>query len=347
MKKKVLVTGGLGYIGSHTVVRLVESGYDPIIVDDLSNSFITVLDGIEKICGRRPTFEHIDLKDPTLVTHLFEKYPDISGCIHFAAYKSVNESVASPLTYYQNNLISMLNLISHFERLDRHVSFIFSSSCTVYGDSDQMPLTEQSPILPAKSPYGNTKQIGEEMIKDISLAHKEDQENKTCFVSLRYFNPVGAHPSAHIGELPIGVPQNLVPFITQTAAGWRDSLSVFGSDYPTRDGTCVRDYIHVLDLADAHVAALGYIDQHRLPYDVFNVGTGEGTTVLEVIQAFEQSTRQSLAYSLTERRPGDVTQAYADTTKINTKLGWQPRYTLHDSMKTAWEWQKQLKRPTT
>lgn len=336
---KILVTGGLGFIGSHTVVELQNEGFEVVVIDDLSNSSIDVLHGITSITGKTPIFEKLDLKDKSKVKKFFKAHQDIKGVIHFAASKAVGESVQKPLMYYENNINTLVYVLHEVCNLS-DANVIFSSSCTVYGQADVMPITEDAPVKPAESPYGNTKQIGEEIIRD------------TCNVipnlraiSLRYFNPIGAHPSANIGELPIGVPQNLVPFITQTAAGLRDCLSVFGDDYPTADGTCIRDYIHVVDLAKAHVVALQRLlkGQNKSNFETFNVGTGVGSSVLEVIQSFERVTGLSLNYKIAPRREGDVTQAYADTTKANLELGWQAKSTLDDAMKSAWLWEKNIR----
>ncbi|MGB0836506.1 MAG: UDP-glucose 4-epimerase GalE [Flavobacteriaceae bacterium] len=332
--KKILVTGGLGYIGSHTVVQLQEAGYEVQIIDDLSNTKIEVLDQITSITGIKPSFTELDLKDKNAVHDYFEtNRPD--GLIHFAASKAVGESVEQPLKYYENNINTLVYVLE--EMTERSLSnFIFSSSCTVYGQADQLPITESAPTKTAESPYGNTKQIGEEIIKD------------TCKVSnfkaiaLRYFNPVGAHASAKIGELPLGVPQNLIPFVCQTAAGIRKELSVFGDDYPTEDGTAVRDYIHVVDLAKAHIAALERLlkNDNKGNFEIFNVGTGLGTSVLEIIKTFEKVNDLKLPYKIVGRRAGDITSAYADTQKANHELGWKAEETLKSALKSAWEWQK-------
>ncbi|WP_104734721.1 UDP-glucose 4-epimerase GalE [Hanstruepera ponticola] len=336
---KILVTGGLGFIGSHTVVELQNEGFEVVVIDDLSNSSIDVLSGITSITGKSPVFEILDLKDIQKVQGFFKNHQDIKGVIHFAASKAVGESVQNPLKYYENNLNTLVYVLQELSVLPTS-NFIFSSSCTVYGQADVMPITENAPVKSAESPYGNTKQIGEEIIQD------------TCNVvpnlkaiSLRYFNPIGAHPTAKIGELPIGVPQNLVPFITQTAAGLRDCLSVFGDDYPTPDGTCIRDYIHVVDLAKAHVVALQRLlsGNNEANYETFNVGTGVGSSVLEVIQSFERVSGLSLNYKIAPRREGDVIQAYANTTKANNVLGWKAQSTLDDAMKSAWLWEKQIR----
>ncbi len=335
---KILVTGGLGFIGSHTVVELQEEGFEVVIIDDLSNSSEDVLKGITKTTGIKPILEIIDLKEQALVKDFFERHHDIKGAIHFAASKAVGESVKEPLKYYENNINTLVYLIKHLNKL-HHSNFIFSSSCTVYGQSEELPITENAPIKPAESPYGNTKQIGEEIIKDVCKANNDMQA-----IALRYFNPIGAHPSGHIGELPIGVPQNLVPFITQTAIGIRAQLSVFGGDYPTKDGTCVRDYIHVVDLAKAHVIALQRLlkKNNASNFEVFNLGTGKGSTVLEVIQSFERVSEQQLNYKIVDRREGDITAAYAETTKANQDLGWKAELTLDDAMASAWQWEQKI-----
>ncbi len=338
MSKKILVTGGLGYIGSHTVVALQEKGFEVIIIDNLSNSSLEVLGGITRITKVSPQFEKLDLRDKTAVSGFFDKYPDVEGVIHFAASKAVGESVENPLLYYENNLNTLIYLLQQLSE-KQAPKFIFSSSCTVYGQADELPITEAAPVKKAESPYGNTKQIGEEIIADTC---KVTSHLKA--ISLRYFNPIGAHPSAHIGELPIGTPQNLVPFITQTAAGIREKLSVFGKDYPTPDGTCIRDYIHVMDLARAHVVALERIlnDEQADRYEVFNLGTGKGNSVLEAIQAFEKVSGKNLPYEFAERREGDVIAAYADTTKANEVLNWKAEYGIEEALESAWKWQQQL-----
>lgn len=338
MKEKILVTGGLGFIGSHTVVALLEQGYEVVIIDNLSNSSIDVLGGITKITQKTPEFEKFDLRNKELVIDFFEKHQDIKGVIHFAASKAVGESVENPLLYYENNLSSLIYLLKQLSKME-DVSFIFSSSCTVYGQADTMPITEDAPVKKAMSPYGNTKQIGEEIIQDTCKVHPNLKA-----ISLRYFNPVGAHPSAEIGELPIGTPQNLIPFITQTAIGKREKLSVFGDDYPTNDGTCIRDYIHVTDLAKAHVVALQRLlsNESAGNYDVFNLGTGKGNSVLEVIQTFEEVTGEKLPYKITDRREGDITAAYADTHKANNVLKWKAENSLGDALRSAWKWEKKV-----
>ena len=337
--KKILVTGGLGFIGSHTVVELQNEGFEVVIIDDLSNSSLKVIDGITAITGKVPIFEKLDMKDQRALIDFFQKHDDISGVIHFAASKAVGESVQKPLHYYENNLNTLVYILKAVLGLQTS-NIIFSSSCTVYGQADKMPITESAPIKPAESPYGNTKQIGEEIIKDVCKVEKELKA-----IALRYFNPIGAHPSAKIGELPIGVPQNLVPFITQTAAGLRESLSVFGDDYPTPDGTCIRDYIHVVDLAKAHVVALKRLiaNKNSSNFETFNIGTGVGSSVLEVIQSFERVSNQSLNYQFAPKREGDVISAYADTHKANSDLGWKAESTLDDAMKSAWDWERKIR----
>ncbi len=336
---KILVTGGLGFIGSHTVVELQNEGFEVVIIDDCSNSSEKVLDGITAITGKKPLFEKLDLKEKSKVEDFFRRHADIVGVIHFAASKAVGESVEKPLLYYENNIGTLVYLLKELSKKDRS-SFIFSSSCTVYGQADEMPITENAPVKEAESPYGNTKQMGEEIIRDTCKVTPSLNA-----IALRYFNPMGAHPSAEIGELPIGVPQNLVPFITQTGVGLRDQLSVFGDDYPTPDGTCVRDYIYVVDLAKAHVVALQRLlkDNNKTNYEVFNVGTGTGSTVLEVIKSFEKVSGKKLNYKIVARRPGDITSAYADTTLANEELGWKSQYTLDEAMKSAWVWEQKIR----
>lgn len=334
---KVLVTGGLGFIGSHTVVELQQQGFEVIIIDNLSNSSIDVLEGIEAITGKKPGFEKIDLREKQAVRDFFSKHDDITNIIHFAASKAVGESVEKPLLYYENNIIPLVYILKELQNKNE-AHFIFSSSCTVYGQAETMPITEESPIQEALSPYGNTKQIGEEILKDVAKASNINA------VLLRYFNPIGAHPSAHIGELPIGVPQNLVPFVTQTAIGLRKELSVFGNDYSTPDGTCIRDYIHVVDLAKAHVVALQRLlkKQNQNNLEIFNLGTGKGSSVLEIITTFEKVSGQKLNYKITNRRPGDITEAYSDTQKANKILGWKTELSLEDALSDAWKWELNL-----
>jgi UDP-glucose 4-epimerase len=336
--KKILVTGGLGYIGSHTVVELQTAGFKTVIIDDLSNASTDVLEGITAITGTRPELEILDLKEKEAVNEFFTKHTDISGVIHFAASKAVGESVENPLLYYENNVGTLVYLLK--ECRDRGINnFIFSSSCTVYGQPDTLPITEDASVKPALSPYGNTKQISEEVLADLCKVANIRS------ISLRYFNPIGAHESAMIGELPLGVPQNLVPFITQTAAGIRAQLSVFGNDYPTPDGSCVRDYIHIEDLARAHVVALQRLlsEENKERFEIFNIGTGKGSSVLEVITSFEEVTGVKLNYKIVDRRPGDVTEVYADTTKANTELGWKASRTMKDALASAWAWEKKLR----
>jgi UDP-glucose 4-epimerase len=336
--KKILVTGGLGYIGSHTVVELQNAGFEVVIIDNLSNSTLNVLEGITNITNKPPVFERLDLRVKTDVVDFFSRHKDVQGIIHFAASKAVGESVENPLLYYENNLNTLIYLLQECKNYEIN-NFIFSSSCTVYGEPDVLPITESAPVKEATSPYGNTKQISEEIIND------------TCKVSnlkaiaLRYFNPIGAHHSAEIGELPVGVPQNLVPFITQTAAGIRKELSVFGNDYPTEDGSCVRDYIHVVDLAKAHLIALQRLlsNKNESKLEIFNVGTGKGSSVLEVVNAFEKVTKQKLNYKIVPRRAGDVISVYADTKKANTKLGWKSEKTMEDALSSAWKWEQKVR----
>jgi UDP-glucose 4-epimerase len=335
---KILVTGGLGFIGSHTVVELQQEGYEVVVIDNLSNASTDVLKGISSITGKEPIFENIDLRDKAAVQDFFKKYQDIAGVIHFAASKAVGESVEKPLLYYENNISSLIYLLQELQNKPE-AHFIFSSSCTVYGQAEKMPIDENSPIQTAMSPYGNTKQIGEEIISDTAKV------SNISAILLRYFNPIGAHPSAAIGELPLGVPQNLVPFITQTAIGLRKELSVYGNDYPTPDGTCIRDYIHVVDLAKAHVVALKRLldKKNTEKVEIFNLGTGVGSSVLEVIQAFEKVSDKKLAYKIVNKREGDVTMAYADTNKANNVLGWKTQSTLEEAMDSAWKWETKIR----
>ncbi|WP_299059786.1 UDP-glucose 4-epimerase GalE [uncultured Polaribacter sp.] len=333
--KKILVTGGLGFIGSHTVVELQNSGFDVVIIDDLSKTRISVLDKITEITGKKPDYHNIDLRVKNDVKNFFDNNK-IDGIIHFAAFKAVGESMHKPLDYYENNIGSLVYILQ--EMRDRKLdNFIFSSSCTVYGQADELPITENAPVKTAESTYGNTKQIGEEIIKETCKAHLLNA------IALRYFNPIGAHESVKIGELPLGVPQNLIPFVTQTAAGIRTELSVFGNDYPTEDGTAVRDYIHVVDLAKAHIAALQRLinKNNKQNFEFFNVGTGTGSSVLEVIKAFEKASGKSLNYKIVGRREGDITAAYADTTIANTELNWKTEKTLDEALESAWKWQQQ------
>ncbi|MEX1383856.1 UDP-glucose 4-epimerase GalE [Lutibacter sp.] len=334
--KKILVTGGLGFIGSHTVVELQNEGFDVLIIDNLSNTSIEVLDKITSITGIKPAYFNIDLKDKTSVQEFFATNK-VDGVIHFAASKAVGESVQMPLEYYENNIGSLVYLLQEMKANNLN-NFIFSSSCTVYGQADELPITEKAPIKPAESPYGNTKQIGEEIIKDTTKV------TDLKAIALRYFNPTGAHESAKIGELPIGVPQNLIPFVVQTAAGIRKELSVFGSDYPTPDGTAVRDYIHVVDLAKAHIVALKRLidNNNKSQFEVFNLGTGKGNSVLEVIKTFEKVTGKKVNYKLVDRREGDITAAYADTNFANEELGWKAEFGLDAALLSAWKWQETL-----
>ncbi len=335
--KKILITGGAGYIGSHTAVELVNSGYEPIILDDLSNSEEKVVDRLEEILGKKLNFYKGDCNDAAVLAQIGKEH-QLDGVIHFAAFKAVGESTVLPLKYYRNNLGSLVVLLD-FMATQGIKDLVFSSSCTVYGQPDHLPVTESTPRKEAESPYGNTKKICEDILVDYVKSKPGIR-----VISLRYFNPVGAHPTGKIGELPIGTPNNLVPFVTQTAAGIREKLTVFGDDYDTPDGSCVRDFIHVMDLADAHVKALEYLaGQETDFYDVFNVGTGRGNTVLEVIQTFEKVNGQKINYAIGARRAGDVVKIWADTDKINTVLGWTPRFSLEDSMRDSWNWQKGLK----
>ncbi len=335
---KILVTGGTGYIGSHTVVELQKAGFEVIIVDNLSNSNIDVLNGIEKITGIRPVFENIDCVDYVALDRMFEKHPGIDAIIHFAASKAVGESVEKPLMYYRNNLTSLINL-QQLMPIHKVKNFVFSSSCTVYGQPDELPVTENAPIKPALSPYGNTKQICEEIIQD--TAHSNSFYRS---IILRYFNPIGAHPSAEIGELPNGVPNNLLPFVTQTAIGLRKELKVFGSDYNTPDGTCIRDYINVVDLAKAHVIAVKRLLEEKAEkaVEIFNLGTGRGLSVLEIIKTFEKVNGVAVPHQFVGRREGDIEQVWADPTYANNVLGWKAEETVEDTLKSAWAWETKL-----
>ncbi|MBT3242981.1 MAG: UDP-glucose 4-epimerase GalE [Bacteroidetes bacterium] len=339
MKDQILVTGGTGYIGSHTSVELIEKGYEVVIIDNLSNSSIEVLDGIEKITGIRPAFEQFDLCEADKVKSFFQKYTSLKAIIHFAAFKAVGESVDQPLMYYQNNLISLMNLLRNMDEFSvKHL--VFSSSCTVYGQPDELPVTENAPVKPAESPYGNTKQISEEIIRD-NMQVKPELNT----IALRYFNPIGAHSTSHIGELPRGVPNNLVPFVTQTAAGIRKELMVFGDDYNTPDGSAVRDYINVVDLAQAHVVAINRLLQKKnnSNFEFFNLGTGTGSSVLEVVKAFEKVTDQKLNYKIVDRRSGDIEKVWADTRVANEVLGWKAKRSLEDTLESAWNWEKKIR----
>lgn len=341
MKGKILVTGGTGYIGSHTTVELQNAGYEVVIVDNLSNSSINVLDGIEKITGQRPAFEQIDCCDLDALDAVFAKYPEISGIIHFAASKAVGESVQKPLLYYRNNLTSLINLL---ELMPKHnvKGIIFSSSCTVYGQpsEENLPVTEQAPIQKALSPYGNTKQVNEEIIQDFIHSGAPIKS-----IILRYFNPIGAHPSAYIGELPNGVPMNLIPFVTQTAIGVRKQLKIFGNDYGTPDGTCIRDYIYVVDLAKAHVKAMARIleQPETDAVEVFNIGTGTGLSTLEVVEGFEKATGVKLPWEYAPRREGDIEKVWGGCEKANKVLGWKADTPVEDVLRSAWKWQLKLR----
>lgn len=339
-KNKILVTGGTGYIGSHTTVELIGEGFEVAIIDNLYNSEAGVVDRIEAITGVRPSLAVFDLTDREKLDDYFTDHSDISGIIHFAAYKAVGESVHKPLEYYRNNLVSLMNLLDAMKK--RGIpDFVFSSSCTVYGQPDKLPVAEDAAVKPATSPYGNTKQIGEEIIRDTVGS----SENLNA-ISLRYFNPIGAHPSALIGELPRGVPENLVPFITQTAYGLRKELKVFGNDYDTPDGSCVRDYLHVVDLAKAHVTSVKRLleKKNKAAYEVFNLGTGKGVSVLEAIESFERVSGISLNYTITGRREGDIEKIWADPSLANRELGWKTQSTLDEAMRTAWEWEKAVRK---
>jgi UDP-glucose 4-epimerase len=335
MKMKILVTGGTGYIGSHTVVELIEKGFDVVVIDNLYNSEAKVIDRIERITGYKTPLHIFDLCDKEKLTSFFSANRDISSIIHFAAYKAVGESVNKPLEYYRNNLVSLINLLDSMKQF-QVPGIVFSSSCTVYGQPEKLPVTEDAPLQPAISPYGNTKQIGEVIIRDTTVAETIKA------ISLRYFNRIGAHPSALIGELPRGVPENLVPYITQTAYGLREELKVFGTDYDTPDGSCIRDYLHVVDLAKAHVTAVKRIidGKTKSSYEVFNLGTGKGVSVLEAIKSFEKVSGLKLNYKITGRRPGDIEKIWADPAYANKELGWKTESSLDDAMRTAWEWEK-------
>lgn len=333
---QVLVTGGLGFIGSHTVVALVESGYEPIILDNLSNSELFILDRVQEITKKTIKFYQIDCLDYPNLEKVFQEN-NIQGVIHFAAYKAVGESVSKPLRYYENNLLSLIHLLKIMPKYQVE-NFVFSSSCTVYGQTEMLPVNEQAPILPAFSPYGNTKRIGEEIIKDTVMAQKTLKA-----IALRYFNPIGSHESGLIGELPKGIPNNLIPYITQTAIGLRKQLQVFGNDYPTPDGTCIRDFIHVCDLAEAHVKALEYLQkQQNGLIDFVNVGTGNGVSVMEIIKTFEEVSSVTLNYTIAPRREGDITEIYADATKSKQMLHWEAKRPLRQALLDAWNWQKKL-----
>ncbi len=337
--KKILVTGGLGYIGSHVVVELQNTGYEVLILDDLSNSSLDVLSGITEITGIKPSLDTVDLKSKKAVANFLRSHTDIDGVIHFAASKAVGESVFNPLKYYENNINTLVNLLSELSNLSIQ-KFVFSSSCTVYGQADELPISETAPIKDAESPYGSTKKIGEQIIKDLC-----NSDSLLEAIALRYFNPIGAHKSLKIGELPVGTPENLVPFVTQTGIGIQQKLSIFGNDYPTPDGTCIRDYIHVVDLAKAHVIAMQRLIEknNKDNYEVFNIGTGKGTSVLEIVKTFEKISGVKLNYSFEERRTGDIISAYADTTRANKVLGWKSELTIEDAIHSAWEWEKKIR----
>ena len=332
----ILVTGGLGYIGSHTVVELLNSNFEVVIIDDLSNTEKFILENIEEVSGKKPIFYPFDLKRKELLKQVFDAH-NIEGCIHFAAFKAVGESQVKPIEYYENNLFSLINLLQEFRK--RNISnFIFSSSCTVYGQADKMPIDEETELKLPESSYGKTKQMGEEILKDFATAHQKK------ITLLRYFNPIGAHPTAKLGELPIGIPNNLVPYVMQTAAGIREKLSVWGDDYPTEDGTAVRDYIYVVDLAKAHVKALQKLinSTENTQIDIYNLGTGKGSSVLEVVHAFEKANDVNVPYQICERRAGDITIAYANADKAERELGWKADTTLEEALRTTWQWQKYL-----
>jgi len=336
--KKILITGGAGFIGSHTVVAVHQSGYQPVIVDNFSNSEKSVLNGIEKICGRAFPLHEGDCVDAPFMRSVFKAEGEIAGVIHFAAYKSVNESLEQPAKYYKNNIGSLLTLLDVMQEFKSPL-LVFSSSCTVYGDPDECPVTEAAPMKETPTPYGKTKQICENIIRDVVASGRDIKG-----VALRYFNPIGAHPTGFIGELPIGVPNNLVPYVTQTAAGIRDRLTVFGDDYGTPDGSCVRDFIHVVDLAEAHVKALDYLQGVKEPrcYEVFNCGTGHGHSVKEVVETFEKANGLKLNYKIGPRRPGDIEQVYANTDRVNALMNWKSKLSLDQALKDAWNWQKML-----
>ena len=332
----ILVTGGLGYIGSHTVIELLNNNFEVVIIDDLSNSEKFILKNIEEVSGKKPVFYPFDLKRKELLKQVFDAHK-IDGCIHFAAYKAVGESQEKPVDYYENNLFSLINLLQEFK--ERNISnFIFSSSCTVYGQADKMPIDEETVLKLPESSYGKTKQMGEEILKDFATAHQKK------ITLLRYFNPIGAHPTAKLGELPIGIPNNLVPYVMQTAAGIREKLSVWGDNYPTEDGTAVRDYIYVVDLAKAHVKALQKLinSTQNTQIDIYNLGTGKGSSVLEVVHAFEKANDVNVPYQICERRAGDITIAYANADKAERELGWKADTTLEEALRTTWQWQKYL-----
>jgi UDP-glucose 4-epimerase len=342
MKKKILVTGGTGYIGSHTAVELINEGFEVVLIDNLYNSEKEVVDGIEKITGTKPALEILDICDQIKLDNFFIRNSDIAAIIHFAAYKAVGESVRKPLDYYRNNLDSLINLLESMKKY-KIPDLVFSSSCTVYGQPEKLPVTETAPLQPATSPYGNTKQVGEEIIRDTVYS-----DNNLKAIALRYFNPIGAHPTALIGELPRGVPENLVPYITQTAYGLRDELKVFGNDYDTHDGYCVRDYLHVVDLAKAHVVAVKRLieGKNKKGFEVFNLGTGNGVSVMEAIRSFERVSGIKLKFKVVGRRAGDIEKIWADPSFANKELGWKTVSTLDDAMKTAWDWENYIRKKT-
>ncbi len=337
MPEKVLITGGLGYIGSHTVVEMIEKGYEPLIIDNLSNTTVEVLDAIEKITGKRPQFEKVEMCDPEEMDRFFTANKGIKAVIHFAAALLVGESVEKPVHYYWNNLFSTINLLKSM-KVHGVKNIVFSSSCTVYGNPDTLPVDEQAPFKPAASPYGNTKKMCEDILRDATAAAASDLKT----ISLRYFNPIGAHPTSLIGEVQHGEPHHLVPYITETAMGKRDSLKVFGGDYDTRDGSCIRDYIHVVDIAKAHVYAIErqLESKQKQDYEVFNLGTGNGVSVLEMIHAFTNATGKEINYEIRPRRPGDVEAVYADTKLANEELGWKAELSVEDMLKSAWDWEQ-------
>ena len=340
MKQTILVTGGTGFIVSHTSVELIEAGYNVVIIDNLSNSKMEVVDGIEKITGVRPAFENVDLRDKEATEGVFKKYPGIAGIIHFAASKAVGESVQKPLLYYRNNIVSLVNLLELMPKYNVK-GIIFSSSCTVYGQPklENLPVTEDAPHQKATSPYGNTKEINEQIIYDYIHSGANIKS-----IILRYFNPIGAHPSALIGELPNGVPANLIPYVTQTAMGIREQLTIFGNDYPTPDGTCIRDYIYVVDLAKAHVAAMRRVlDDETEPIEYFNIGTGRGNSTLEIVETFEKATGVKVNWKYGPRREGDIVKIWGDCTKANKVLGWKAETPLEDLLRSAWKWQLKLR----
>jgi UDP-glucose 4-epimerase len=335
---KILITGGLGYIGSHVTTLLLQNNIDVVVIDNLENSRIQVLDGIKSITGKLPLFRKIDVSNESEMNQLFDEFTDIGGVIHFAAFKSVSESVSEPLKYYNNNLGGLQQLLKQI--VTRSIPLIFSSSCTVYGQSETLPIREDEPLKPATSPYGSTKKIGEQIIEDCCKAYPDFKA-----ILLRYFNPIGAHFSAKIGEYPVGVPQNLVPYLTQTVRGIRPVLKVFGSSYDTPDGSCIRDYIHVMDLAQAHIESLDYLLKKKNveACEVYNVGTGNGVSVLELIESFESATGKKVPFELSDPRPGDTVSAYADPSKIETNIGWKARYSLEESLYSAWKWEENIK----